>query len=263
MKSFVLWNTTPCSPFKVSRRFGGTCRSLLQGRRINQARNQCESKWKAESELIIRPWRWRPHIPSKRRLIFDGLQGVISQKIELFVPPLEEPQILNCNMHCVSIRHCVSTCPEYVRSELVNKRNVLEILKCHYKISLFLHIKKAKFCIEVGQLNIVILYSHNSFIKGAFFWFFPHTPTHKFLTIKTTRRILWTRHSMLFKYVSINNNADWITNRWIVGIVFDASLLNGFRLQVFSLVRCMLCRRSVFLCSCSLKNDISDFRFLW
>jgi hypothetical protein len=31
---------TPCSPLKVNRRFGGTCRLCLQGRRISQARNQ-------------------------------------------------------------------------------------------------------------------------------------------------------------------------------------------------------------------------------
>jgi hypothetical protein len=34
--------------------------------------------------LILRPWRWRQHVPSKRRLTFNGLHGVISQKIELF-----------------------------------------------------------------------------------------------------------------------------------------------------------------------------------
>jgi hypothetical protein len=33
----------PCSPLKVNRRFGGTYRLHLQGRRINQARNQRES----------------------------------------------------------------------------------------------------------------------------------------------------------------------------------------------------------------------------
>jgi hypothetical protein len=43
MKRFVFWDITPCSPLKVNRRFGGTCRIHLQGRRINQARNQHES----------------------------------------------------------------------------------------------------------------------------------------------------------------------------------------------------------------------------
>jgi hypothetical protein len=36
------------------------------------------------SWLIIQPWRWRRHIPPKRQLTFNGLQNVISQKIELF-----------------------------------------------------------------------------------------------------------------------------------------------------------------------------------
>jgi hypothetical protein len=33
--------------------------------------------------LILRPWRWRRHVLPKRRLIFSGLHGVISQKIKL------------------------------------------------------------------------------------------------------------------------------------------------------------------------------------
>jgi hypothetical protein len=36
MKSSVLWGITPCSPLKVNRRFGGTCRLHLQGRRTSK-----------------------------------------------------------------------------------------------------------------------------------------------------------------------------------------------------------------------------------
>jgi hypothetical protein len=35
--------------------------------------------------LILRPWRWRRHVPPKRWLIFNGLHGVMSWKIELTV----------------------------------------------------------------------------------------------------------------------------------------------------------------------------------
>jgi hypothetical protein len=38
MKSTVFWDITMCSPLKVNRRFGGTYRLHLQGRRIIQAR---------------------------------------------------------------------------------------------------------------------------------------------------------------------------------------------------------------------------------
>jgi hypothetical protein len=34
--------------------------------------------------LILRPWKWRRHVPQKRQLTFNGLHGVISQKIEFF-----------------------------------------------------------------------------------------------------------------------------------------------------------------------------------
>jgi hypothetical protein len=33
---------------------------------------------------ILRPWKWKRHVPPKRRLFFNGLHGVISQKKEVF-----------------------------------------------------------------------------------------------------------------------------------------------------------------------------------
>jgi hypothetical protein len=42
MKNSIFWDITPCSPLRVNRRFGGTHRLHLQGRRISWARNQCE-----------------------------------------------------------------------------------------------------------------------------------------------------------------------------------------------------------------------------
>jgi hypothetical protein len=39
LNNSVLWDITPCSPLKVSRRFGGICRLQLQGRRMSQARS--------------------------------------------------------------------------------------------------------------------------------------------------------------------------------------------------------------------------------
>jgi hypothetical protein len=86
----------------VNWRFGGTYRLHLQGRKISRARIQGESRWQAEhvllrwflARLIFRPWRWWRYVPPKRRLTFNGLHGVISQKIVLFITPLWEPQIL-------------------------------------------------------------------------------------------------------------------------------------------------------------------------
>jgi hypothetical protein len=37
MNSSVFWETTPCSPLRVNRNFGGTCRLHLQVRRISQS----------------------------------------------------------------------------------------------------------------------------------------------------------------------------------------------------------------------------------
>jgi hypothetical protein len=44
----IIWDVTPCSPLNVNRRFGGTYRLHLQGRRISRARNQRESRWQVE-----------------------------------------------------------------------------------------------------------------------------------------------------------------------------------------------------------------------
>jgi hypothetical protein len=65
MKSSVFWDIVPCSPLKVNRRLGGTCRLHLQGRRINQPRTSVKEG-------------------GKQSLNFSGLHGVISQKTEQF-----------------------------------------------------------------------------------------------------------------------------------------------------------------------------------
>jgi hypothetical protein len=74
LKSNIFWDITPCSPLKVNRRLGGTYRSVCH----------LLSRWFL-AELIRRPWRWRRYVPPKRRLTFNGLHGVITQKIIFFI----------------------------------------------------------------------------------------------------------------------------------------------------------------------------------
>jgi hypothetical protein len=52
LRSSIFWDTTPCSPLKVNRRFGRTYRLHLQGRRIRRARNQRESRWQAQTRKM-------------------------------------------------------------------------------------------------------------------------------------------------------------------------------------------------------------------
>jgi hypothetical protein len=75
LKNTIFWAVTPCSPLKVNRHFGGTCRLYLQDRRINWARYHRQSRWQ------VRPSRWRQYVSPKRRLTCNGLHGVISQNI--------------------------------------------------------------------------------------------------------------------------------------------------------------------------------------
>jgi hypothetical protein len=44
LKSTIFWDITSCNPLRVIRRFGGTYRLHLQGRKISRARNQRE-RW--------------------------------------------------------------------------------------------------------------------------------------------------------------------------------------------------------------------------
>jgi hypothetical protein len=37
------------------------------------------------ARLILRPWRWRRYVPPKHRFTLNGLRGVISRKIVLFI----------------------------------------------------------------------------------------------------------------------------------------------------------------------------------
>jgi hypothetical protein len=69
MKSSTFWDITPCIPKKVNRRFGGTCRLLLQGRRLSQGTNQREagSKQVAETSVDFHRTR-RGYIPEDRTL---------------------------------------------------------------------------------------------------------------------------------------------------------------------------------------------------
>jgi hypothetical protein len=90
LKGSIFWDITPCSPLEVTQSFGGRYRLHLQDRRKSQGRNQCESRWITEHACfhatwsILISWIWRRYVPPKRRLTFNGLHGVISQKTELF-----------------------------------------------------------------------------------------------------------------------------------------------------------------------------------
>jgi hypothetical protein len=69
-KNSIFWDITPCSQLKVNRCFAGTCHLYLQGRRISQARKECEVCGKVACQLlhagfllglILQSWQWRQH----------------------------------------------------------------------------------------------------------------------------------------------------------------------------------------------------------
>jgi hypothetical protein len=81
MKSSIFWDITPCSLLKVTRLVWRTCCLHLYGWRVRCARNQHE----AVNKHTLEHGRWSWQVPPKRRLTFNGLHGVISQKIVLLL----------------------------------------------------------------------------------------------------------------------------------------------------------------------------------
>jgi hypothetical protein len=79
-KSSIFCNITPCSPLKVNWRFEGTCPPLSSASSTAVVVTCWCLAWLI---LWLRRWRWR--FPPKRRLTFNGLHGVIPQKIRLFI----------------------------------------------------------------------------------------------------------------------------------------------------------------------------------
>jgi hypothetical protein len=94
---------TPCSPVKVSRRFGG----MYTFSGSNNKPNKKPAKSRQQSELCLLsawlsflPWRRRLRGPPKRLLTFIGLHGTTSQKRELFTADVvrtSSPKFTNLN----------------------------------------------------------------------------------------------------------------------------------------------------------------------
>jgi hypothetical protein len=82
MKSTIFWDITPCTPSKAKPTFR---RNMSPPSSVskNKPSSLLLSRWFL-ARLILRPWRWRRQVPLKRRLTFNGLQGVISQKRGVF-----------------------------------------------------------------------------------------------------------------------------------------------------------------------------------
>jgi hypothetical protein len=67
MNSSLFLDITPWNPLKVNQ--SSACHLRHAGFLLG---------------LLFLPWRWKRHVSPKRQLTFNGLHGVISQKIKLF-----------------------------------------------------------------------------------------------------------------------------------------------------------------------------------
>jgi hypothetical protein len=77
-KNVIFWDVALCRSC-VNRRFGGTYRLHLQGRRIRKQWTSVSRWLVVHRSWIFLPLRWRRHFPPKRRLTQD-LHSATSQK---------------------------------------------------------------------------------------------------------------------------------------------------------------------------------------
>jgi hypothetical protein len=82
MKSTVFWDITPCSPLKVNRRFEETS-SSGSNKPSKIPIVISPSRWYLAR--VFRPWRWRWHVPPKRRLTLSRLHSSVPQKMALCI----------------------------------------------------------------------------------------------------------------------------------------------------------------------------------
>jgi hypothetical protein len=112
VKSSVFWDIMLCSPLKVEQHFGGTCDLHIQGWRISLARNQCEAGIKQTWFLdwfILRPRRWRLHVPPKCQFTFNKLHIVIFFILfkDYSVIPKNLLSLFTKHLICPGLQHCL------------------------------------------------------------------------------------------------------------------------------------------------------------
>jgi hypothetical protein len=103
MKNSISWDVTSRSPLKVYRRFGGTCRLLLHGRRTSQEKTQRVTGSKQNStETSVDLQRITQQISQKTALlnysdinihyIYDYITKLCRQQAEV-IPNLENENV--------------------------------------------------------------------------------------------------------------------------------------------------------------------------
>jgi hypothetical protein len=134
----------PCSPLKANERSEGICLLHLQCWRISMKYIASRavacyllSPWYLAQ--LIRPWRWRRYIPPKHCLTFNGLHGVISQKMV----PLWGPHALRSMCTSSSARKpvfCAIIC------DLVF--NFAVLLKVNFRARVSIHVQTVNLVIR-------------------------------------------------------------------------------------------------------------------
>jgi hypothetical protein len=85
------------------------------------------------SWLTLQPWRWRRHVPPKRRLTSKGLHGVISKKTERFITaertsnPVQSVSLQNGTLFRLQLTSLVSILLSKQKNDNTHSDTVLPI----------------------------------------------------------------------------------------------------------------------------------------
>jgi hypothetical protein len=115
------WDITPCSLWKVSRRFRETCR--FPSSETSMKHRLPASRWYFAC-LKLGPWSWRWYVTPKRLLTFNKIYGVISKKIGLIITTVMTPSypIKSKTFYCVFCGKPIDK--QMDRTEVSNPQNI-------------------------------------------------------------------------------------------------------------------------------------------
>jgi hypothetical protein len=74
--------------------------------------------------LILQPWTWTKHVPLKYQLTFNGLNGIISQKTELF-----------SFQHCCYVFRVSLLCSKRLQTVLIFYASMVKWSKCWRRLA--------------------------------------------------------------------------------------------------------------------------------
>jgi hypothetical protein len=110
-KTTIFWDITPCSPLRVNRRFGGTYRLHILGRKMSSVRNHHESRSLPPAFTLVScgifffdPEYWGDMFLLNVDWHSTDYRALYLRRLYSSQPRLWEPQILQIKNYLISLK---------------------------------------------------------------------------------------------------------------------------------------------------------------